>query len=368
MNYFETILRDLFENAKNNKIVIKADGGDWLYKTKFYVKLAGEDVSLNEDVPYIDIPDLKLLANKSDLYLKETREFYNDDKEYFMVKNFSFDKHLLYFLFVNMTNYDINNVYQYVDNRTRMIKESKNFSGKTYYLGHYSDNTKIDFDIFAKIKKNRSNLETPLDFEINIKKDNQNFFLPTIHFGVENGKVFVAGIQNFYTQQESELAKTLDRYFRKVNKNIESGSLEANVSPNAVVSMAIFFKFLKQHNIKDVEVCDYMPLRYASSLECKKEKFKKQNKNESEVYDLMDKNQFNMTNKLMNLMLRMAVHFDNLLVDYNQTKNQMEIKLTDSETTKNDNIIHKIYDSVKVEAQHSNEIKKLDSKFIEIEK
>ncbi|MGN1201455.1 MAG: hypothetical protein ACI4R8_04290 [Candidatus Caccovivens sp.] len=340
----KTILTELFNDFRQNRVIIHSKDGLWKYKTKLFVNLEGEE-DYKEDYPFsINIPNFDLLEKKTENYLSKARNFYNEDKDYYEIEDSSYDKHLLFFLFVNMTMYDANDIYNFFDKRSKMLESSKNFVGESF-SGHYSDGEKIDFDIKVKIERNRSNMEAPLKFDVVLQKENQSFILPTINFGIAGEQAYIASVQNFHTKQEGELVKTLDRYFRKVNKDIDSESIEANVSPNAVVSMAFFFKFLEQNNIKSVEVPDYMPLRYFTNLESRKIKAIHTAERIDEIYDTMDRDQFNMTNKLMYLMLRMGKHFDNLQVDYDEIRNQMEVIISDNLPTQKDNIIHKVYNS-----------------------
>lgn len=339
------ILKELFKEADNGKVVIKIPKGEWQYNTQFSAYYGKEKTkSIKENAVNFFVQDFDLLAEKVNKYLNIATEFYKDDKDFFDFDDESFAKHLSFFLFVNMTNYDLNFVYNFVDSRTKFLENK--IDCKETKLGHFEDGDKVGFDIFSKITKNRSNMESPYKFETILRSGDEKFILPAIHFGFDGQKVTVLGVQNLYKNQIDKLSKTLDRYFRKVNKNIDSENIESQVSPNAVVAMAIFLKVLKDNNIHEVCVKDYMPIRYYSGVECRKVKLRRNLQDENLAYEHADRDQFNMTNRLMYLALRMGVHFDNIDVNLDELKSEMNLKIKNKDCTRDENIIYKITDSV----------------------
>lgn len=344
MNYKE-MLKELFAEADNGKVVIKIPKGEWQYNTQFSAFSGKRDErNIKERSVTFSVTDFDLLTTKVEKYIDLAKSFYKDDKEFFDFDDNSFAKHLAFFMFVNMTNYDLNSVENFVESRTKFLKNQIECGER--FIGRFEDGEKVSFDIYARILKNRSNMESPYKFETVLKKDGEKFILPAIHFGFDGEKVTILGVQNLYTNQIDKLSKTLDRYFRKVNKNINPENIESQVSPNAVVAMSIFLKTFKNCNIDKICAKDFMPIRYFSGVECRKNKLKRNLQDENLAIEQADRDQFSMTNRLMYLMLRMGVHFDNIEVNFDDLKNEMNLKIKNRPATKDENIIHQITDSI----------------------
>ena len=125
--------------------------------------------------------------------------------------------------------------------------------------------------------------------------------------------------------------------FRKVNKGIDSEEDIAKVSPNALVSLTIFNAYLKRKCFSKIITPSYMPIRYNSKL------IRNINRNYSDdelekENELVDRDQFNITNKMMYLLNRYAYHFSDCVSEYDDIKDEMHLKLNDTRVN-GDNII-----------------------------
>ena len=56
-----------------------------------------------------------------------------------------------------------------------------------------------------------------------------------------------------------------------------------------------------------------------------------------------------MKNKLMYLMMRESLHFENISADYNPLKNQIEMKINSNDFTGKDNIIYNLANCIKMD-------------------
>lgn len=358
MKDLKTIVDEVLAGASDAEIVIDSYDGQtympWIFNTEFYTKVNGQFLRKpqKENVIVLNIPNFTLFLNNLEEYLEIARKYYGESKKYFAVDSINFDKKLIHDLLVNASSFEIDNITKYVVTRTNMLKSSN--IEKEICLGDmtFEDKNKtITCNVFEKITKLHPNFESPLKFEVKFcdKNSKEEFFLPAVLFGV-NGKkeALVSAVQNFHKEQvgegKNELTKFLDRYFRKVNKNIEKDSVEANVSPNSVVAMTFFFEYLKSLGVKNVQANDFLPLRYYSTLNSKLNNALYLGKNTDDVVENLDKNQFNMTNKFMYLFLRMSEHFDDLEVEYDAIRQCMNVKFLERHFTKKGNIIENIAD------------------------
>ena len=175
-----------------------------------------------------------MLLTRIEEYLLEARRFYKQDQQYFELNDSSFDEKLIMDLFVNATNFDLDNIERFVKKRTEMLKE-KSVQCETACLGEFLGN-----DIVVKISKNKSNLEGPYRFDIIFKKDDEKFNLPRITFGRIKNQMYIYSLQGERKKQENKLAKRIDRYFRKANKGVDmEDEILSQISTNALISCLI---------------------------------------------------------------------------------------------------------------------------------
>jgi len=265
-----------------------------------------------------------------------------------------FVKRLICDLIVNCSVDDFNNIYKYIDCKTKMLSQEMHTS---LGLGVYETGKMTKSLFSASITLNHSCMEQPFRFEVEIMDQNQNkFYLPAILFGIADGVAYVGAVQNFHKEQNSELAKKADRYFRKVGDGVDPESIEAQVSPNAVVALALFFEYLKQIDVKKVVAANYLPIRYATKLKSETDREVRKLKNGGErdeglspreiAENQTNRIQFNATNRFTYLFSRLALHFDNLSFDYDDQTNKIYMTIGSEAFTRKGNIIEDIVDMV----------------------
>lgn len=330
-NKLSTLIHDVLSQATKGIVKIKPqDYGFWIYFPRFYSKIEGKNsAKTNGKYPILDIPDFKLFVNKIENYLNFARKFYKDDKDYFNLNDDEFDKKLFLDLIVNATNIDFAMIYDYIDERTNMLKNP--ISSDEKLIGELNG-----FQIYRKITKNRSNIESPYCYNIYIKDSENLFLLPSILFGFGKDKATIMGIQNFGKIKDNPLSKKLDRYFRKLNKNVPEDDIISQVSPNALAALTFFIKDLKENDIKNIKTASFHPVRYHAS------KVSLLNKNNKENIKKLNQDQHNMTEKFLYTILRYAYHFDNCILNFNNITQEFSIKLEDKNATEKDNIIYSL--------------------------
>lgn len=344
LSTIDSLIKDVFNQAQTGIVNIKAkDGSAWRFFIRFYTEINGcKTFKENNKAPILFIPNYNAFLEKTRNYLEIAREFYKNDKNYFDLSENEFDKKLFLDLIINASNFDFIDVYKFLDKRQRML-EQKQPEGE-YLLGNYRG-----LNILCKIKKNRSNLESPYKFDAIFKDSENEFLLPSILFGLCDDTAYVMGIQNF-NKIENPLSKKLDRFFRKVNKSVNMEEIEGNVSPNALVSFTIFNEYMQQQNISKFKATAFMPLRYSGN----KIAGYTHTKTKEEAKTFLKKHnhdQYNITNKLMYMFIRYQHHFNNSQTFYDSIKQEITLAVPQENTTSGDNIIYDIANSITQQKQ-----------------
>ncbi len=325
--------RDAFEyvanSAKEGEIHIGEKDSEWIFYVQFLTNLQNDK---DDDKSVLHIADEKNFLRLLDKYLVVAREFYHNDKEYFGIKDDNeFNKKLVLDLVVNATNFQLNNMEKYVEQKTKILQNQVQCG--TFYIGNY-----CGIPIKCEIKKNQSNLEGPYRMDFDFTKDNITFKLPVVTFGIMDNICFIYAVQNKSRIKDTTLAKKLDRHFRKLNKGIDMDSDEAHVSTNALASFALFLSILKQSDIDTVIAPAFLPIRYDGRKNAQL-KHKKEETTIEEIIENINREQENMTQKFINLFLRYEHHFENSVLSYDETTQDAVLNL-DTEIEKGDNIIY----------------------------
>ena len=233
----------------------------------------------------------------------------------------------------------------------RMRKPNHNINFGTMNIA------KTNIGIFADLYKAHAGIEAPVVFLPYFQNtEGDVFYLPSVLFGIEkkgdNNSAFVGAVQNFSLVQIDKFSKNMDRFIRKVNSGVDPASIEANVSPKAVVSFVLFMQFMKQLEVSSIHANNFLPIRYYSKVRAiDNAPLSKETKDEKQ--EKIDADQFNITNKFMYLFARMKHHFENLQLDYNESGCKMDLNI---ESEQKDNII---YDFVKSAKEALNEKEKI---------
>lgn len=269
-------------------------------------------------------------------YLSQAREFYINDKDYYELDDMSFDEKLFMDLFVNMTNFDLENIDKCLEERTAMILPENDFITKPVTIAQLEG-----ADIEISVLKNTSNLEAPFRFRTVMRNGEDEFLLPDISFGVIDDCLRVYAVQRKRDEQTCKTAKKFDRYFRKFNKGVDmDDEITSQISTNALAAVTIFLGYMKNQNINKVKAFGFMPLRYNAKVETAARKLKDEHEFE-EFLEENDRNQFNITNKFFNTMFRYAHHFG-LNVEYDEIHECLDMNLEEKKTVDSDNVIHQL--------------------------
>lgn len=336
MKSIEEIVNDVFQEASNGVVYV----GAWRYFLRFYNNIEGVSNAKNNKFPIINIPSYSSFIEELKDYLNVAYDFYYNEKDYFELNDEEFVKRLFINLLVNATNYDLLNIREYIKERKSMLT-NKVHEGEIE-LGYYMEKSKI----YANIVKNKSNEETPYSFRIKIQNDEHSFILPEILFSIVDNKAYIMGVQNKVAiKQDNPLAKKLDRYFRKANKGVDVDDDIYKVSPNALVSMTIFNAYISSIGIDTIVANNFMPIRYNGNKVVLINKYKRESLSSNDAIEKNNFNQYNITNKFMNLLKRYCYHFSECNYDYDDIKEVMICSLNKGKYN-DDNILYDIDKSI----------------------
>lgn len=354
-------LEDILNQAQKGIITIGNKNWHWNYFVKFFAKTNKNSkvkggLVLPNDCPIMEIPNYDLFVKELDEYIKVATEFYKDDLIYYGYEDENeqfIAQGLILYLFETCTVSDLTNMNKFVRKRTNMLKSK--ITESQQLLGTYEG-----AEIWATIIKNDIIRDTPYRFIVSLKDGNDVFNLPSINFGIDGDVIHIYGTQKLvkaihkgkdpatldmqFRNENNALVKKFDRFFRKVNKDIDPDSIIANITPNALVAFTCFSSFMQDNGLTKVVAPDYMPIRYNGYVETGKHKYNAGKVDENFMDDI-NRNQFNMTNKFMYLLLRYSEHFCHTKCSYDEDMSQMKMVLESKIYMRNGNIIQDIADA-----------------------
>lgn len=329
--YIEEILTKILSQSENGKVEI---GNENTVRWIYYVRLFNENTKRsNRGEVAVKIQNRKKLIKSLKEYLILAKEFYQKDKDYYELSEADFHEKLILNLLVNTTNFDLNNIENYVKQRIAMLKEEMDCS--SVVLGEY-----MGSELCVSIVKNVANLEGPYKFQIKFSNMDETYYLPSVTFGRIDDEVFIYCLQGSKGKQTNALAKKLDRHFRKANKGVDmEDEILSQVSVSALVALTIFLAYQKAYGVKKVSAYNFMPIRYETT--CRTKMLKLNDKiSKRKFLEEHDRNQFNISNKFFYTLIRYAHHFG-IDYDYDDICEKLEFELKNNNIDL-DNIIYDI--------------------------
>lgn len=177
-----------------------------------------------------------------------------------------------------------------------------------------------------------------------------------MYYGISEGVCFIYAVQRESKLKENSYTKKINRLLYKVNKDVEDDYELDNikdVSPSALVSLTLFIRILKENNINEIRVVDYLPIRYKAkecAIDYKINKLKDKLK-DKEINELLIKAQDEQTNIQRNITDKFIRNFRRLEYQLGNVKitnypkdvdSMMHLSLTDN-FNQTDNILNQIY-------------------------
>ncbi len=336
------IVENIIDQAKTGRVSIDTNipNESWSFFTRFFATVDGKTNATNSTYPVLKIANMENFCKAVDEYFEVALKFYDFEKTYFDVNPTQHKQLLFHSLFVNATPYDFENPMQYIQTKTAQLQTPLK-------EGMFEIGTFGEYKIKTKIEKLKSNFEAPYrqTFVFETLDGADSFQLPFVNWALVGNTAYVYSVQNTNKKQETVLAKKLDRFFRKLNKDVDPEDEMAQVSPNAVATSALFFSFLKQNGITNIVAPSFSPVRYNGT---KIAAYAKLNQGKTpnptitshkKALEWENRNQYSMTNKFMYLFLRYAHHFPETEFNFDDFRQTMFATLAPTQEI-GDNIIY----------------------------
>ena len=334
-----------FANGKKSIIDSNYLGSDFRSLSKF------EDGEYNGSANYI--PDLIIIDNdKTIKYLtilvNTILTTYDFNR---LITKYGIEdvlKRIFIIIFSNATYYDYENVLDFLKRNINFYKNANIEKCKNTIISNYI--TSINGKISVSNYLDAFGYETPFRFDIMITNDEYIYNLPTINYGISNNTCYIYSVQNKEKNDINACTKTIKRKLNKINANvIENTDLESKdtilgTTPSFILSLTIFCKYLKSHNINDIEFITFMPDRYFDKEYTKYDK---------------DNIQKNITEKNILSFHRLKYHFPNIDINYPiydgysfdglNHGNNLLINISNMDDTSNNPFMNEILDNLRID-------------------
>lgn len=273
-----------------------------------------------------NIVDNQILTNIPNLYIKDETVFYSNLINYVykslnfynLEENYDNIKMILSFLFINITDIEMNDLNIYINKYISFIDD------KILLNKNGEKNTTLGL-LKYKVEKQSIQQETPFCFKSYFESNDSKYALPRISFGIDKGVCYIYAIQNKDSKinTDSKYNFEVKQKLRTINSSI---SKYRNVTPSFVIALSLFMSFLNENNINKVKVVTPLPIRQKNrdlSLEYKIKFYSMSGRLDSDGVEklkkeLIDKklnDDYNSTIKFVNCFNRLKLHFDNLFLN-----------------------------------------------------
>ena len=270
------------------------------------------DISEFEKVlkEYIEtIYEIKINATKMD---KE------HDEEYFLTSA----------LWGNATVYDFANAERHVRKYISFIKDGvfSEYDSLTT-IGSINENS-----IGIQRCEAYNGYETPYAIKIILTNndDNHRFELPTVRYGIdkdEEGKktAYIYALQGPREPVKTEYDNQMDKMIKQINSGVKKNR---NVSPSAIVSLAVFVGMLQKQGITDIKVPDFLWARWQGKMS--------DNRITKEELEQL---KYNLTTRFLTNFYRFENHFENFNILYRENEIDSFLHISIPQELKCDNKI-----------------------------
>lgn len=346
MNASEVVEEILNEGSIGRVFIDSETKTDWLFDARFYAEIEGITNAKSKRFPIFKIYNFESFVQSIENYLKVARNFYEADQEYFDLSDDSFDKKLIFDLFVNANQIDMFDFERYVLIRTEMLETD--IDETTTSVGGIQD-----LEVRMDIVKNHSNLEAPYRFDSTIidTKTEEEYHLPSVYFAHFNKETHIMAIRNIYKKQNKKISKGMIRLFKLLCMGEPKHGVIRSVPTNIYLAITLFLAHESNMGRVEFYIPCSPPLRHYVKYHTNKiVGFR----HLDDIYNKItfeQKNDFNKlskTHRFMRLLLRFNYHFPNARLYFDEVTKQIKISLDmNLENEKDLNIIQEVYTVVR---------------------
>lgn len=237
-----------------------------------HVGILGNSITIGQpsrigeiDLPLIHIHDAAIFNNVLKRFI-DTLKTSNSPYNLFKVENFvnfynSDDLTKLVFeaVILNATSYELANVSKYFIKYTDFLNDTIMPSlNELAYLG-----SAFDDELYFKTKRSDIEYETPWYFAFLLKK--HRFELPNVRMSITDNE-FGEKIANIIAVQSSQITRSNAQVSDIIKRRIPKTSSFRFYNPDHFISLIITFGILNGLGINEIDVQDFMPIRYRKTI------------------------------------------------------------------------------------------------------
>ena len=207
------------------------------------------------------------------------------------------EKYFLFNIWKNATCYDYLNPEEFISRYTNFILDNT--------FEQYNQLTPLGFceNQLLMVKRNEDDyaFETPYIMHFSFTNGKNIYNLPWVRYGVSRNKlnekvVYIYALQRMEESPSQNYNEDIKKMLNKANSRVKR---YRNVTPSAIVTLAVFLGMLKKEGIKSIKVPDFLIGRYNSFS----------NVTDDEKRDQI---QTNLTDKFFRNFLRLSEQFNNV--------------------------------------------------------
>jgi hypothetical protein len=283
-------------------------------------------------MPLITINDIELLDSILEKYINTIKESDSYFNRVFTESIFLNEEDIMQYIFFwalkNATPINLSNCEAYFSKYCTFLTDDTFAEYKEHpkYIGNL-----LGDELYLYLKKSSVAYETP--YYLSFMMKNKRIELPNIRMGIEdNGTKKIAHILATQTSQ-NQVSHENDQEITEVTKRmLPRSKYFREYNPSHLVSIVLTLGLLNNAGIKEIEMPDYLPLRYQRFV-------LEEKKSEDELYDY----QHRLTNKFLNTFFRLLETVDGITIEsYPEMNCPFKIRL-DDELVFNNEFLQKIY-------------------------
>ena len=302
------VFEEIKEEARTGKINLIENVYDKEIIYPLYIKFNIVDNNEIENIPNLHIKNIESFYIKLQKYLYLVSEIYNIKLD----RNST--KEIIARLFSNISNEDMNDIELFLDKYISfLINSNLSNTEKIKFV-----NEEVGY-LNSKIELQSINQETPYCFKSKFIKDNMEYNLPRISFGIKDNVCYIYAIQNkdknIVNDSNVDYMTDVKNSIRTINKSITK---YRNVTPSFVVSIANFINYIYSFDITKFKVVSNLPIRInnrevTTQLRIESKSFELSKEELFNFKEVMLKskirNNFQATEGLLNNFYRLKIHF-----------------------------------------------------------
>ena len=272
VNLFVSVIKKIYSPVYDGKL---GSQDNRMANTKFsnaHVGILGNSITIGkptrigeEDLPFIQIHDANLFNDVLENFihtLKNSNSPYNLYKVENFVNFYSSDelaKLVFESIILNATSYELANVSKYFIKYTDFLNDAIMPSLSTINcIGQVFED-----EIYFKTKRSDIEYETPYYFAFMLK--NHRYELPNVRLAITDNE-FDEKIANIIAVQSSQITRSNAEVSQMIKNKIPKTSTFRFFNPDHFVSLVLSFGILNGLGIYEIDVQDFMPIRYRKTV------------------------------------------------------------------------------------------------------